>query len=853
VRFSSSHDLRRVPIFGCVALFFILLFSQTPAHSQTLSDAQALYRSGQYAKCLEQIEANTKKGWVPRGWHQLRIKALLTLGKNKEATLAAGKSVQSYQTSVELMMLAYEASRRSGDKEAASAMLRRIDNVARVYRTEYWGPPELAALGDAALALGIEPSRVLTAFYSLALKQDPHCREARLASGRLALDKHDDTLAIKHFTSGVEQHADDPEFHYGLARAHFESERSTALKHVVQALKLNPNHIPSLLLSAEHQFDAEQPDAAEARLKQVLHLNPNHPEAWALRAALAHLRNDEKAYKLARTAALKSWPTNPAVDHLIGRKLSGKYRFAEGAAHQRHALKLDTDHLPAKMQLSLDLLRLGQEKEGWRLAQEVQTRDGYNVVAFNLATLRDHLKKFKTLESEGFIVRMDADEAAIYGNRVLALLAEARKTLSQKYGFKPTQRCVVEIFPDQQDFAIRTFGVPGGSGYLGVCFGNVITANSPASISARASNWQSVLWHEYAHVVTLNLTHNKMPRWLSEGISVYEERQRNPAWGEKLNGRYRQMILGDDLTPVGHLSGAFLSPRSALHLQFAYYESSLVVEYLMEKYGLNAIKAILADLAAGKPINDALTAHTTTLVELEADFESFAKKRAKALAPEIDWTEPDDPEQLATPDGRRQWLKDHPNNFWALMAEARLLMAMRQWPEAAKRLEQLIRLHPTQSTSGNAYEVLAQVYAKMKRPDDERRILEKLASISPNATKAYRRLRTMAEERGDWKTLALNAERTLAVDPLSADAWRHLAVASEQMSSPKAAIAAYQTLLALRVPDRVRVHYRLGRLLKHSDPAAARRHVLEALEQAPRFREAQKLLLELAQPKGESS
>ncbi len=38
-------------------------------------------------------------------------------------------------------------------------------------------------------------------------------------------------------------------------------------------------------------------------------------------------------------------------------------------------------YLPAKMQLAQDLLRLGQEEEGWRLADEVSRADGYNVVA----------------------------------------------------------------------------------------------------------------------------------------------------------------------------------------------------------------------------------------------------------------------------------------------------------------------------------------------------------------------------------------------------------------------------------------------------------------------------------------
>ena len=130
---------------------------------------------------------------------------------------------------------------------------------------------------------------------------------------------------------------------------------------------------------------------------------------------------------------------------------------------------------------------------------------------------------------------------------------------------------------------IRTFGLPGGDGFLGVCFGRVITANSPASRGNSPANWEAVLWHEFCHVVTLEKTRNKMPRWLSEGISVYEERQANSTWGQTMTPVYRQMILEGELTPVSRLSGAFLQPKSAMHLQFAYFESSLVVEFLIKR------------------------------------------------------------------------------------------------------------------------------------------------------------------------------------------------------------------------------------------------------------------------------
>ena len=41
------------------------------------------------------------------------------------------------------------------------------------------------------------------------------------------------------------------------------------------------------------------------------------------------------------------------------------------------------------------------------------------------------------------------------------------------------------------------------------------------------------------------------------------------------------MILGDELTPLSQLSSAFLAAKTPLHLQFAYFESALAVEFLV--------------------------------------------------------------------------------------------------------------------------------------------------------------------------------------------------------------------------------------------------------------------------------
>ena len=117
---------------------------------------------------------------------------------------------------------------------------------------------------------------------------------------------------------------------------------------------------------------------------------------------LAHLRADAKAEKEARGKALSHWPQNPEVDYLIGKKLSQKYRFAEGAEYQRRAIGLDKFFMPAQIQLAQDLLRLGQVEEGWQRAELVFDADAYNIVAHNLVQLQTSMAKFATLENDVF-------------------------------------------------------------------------------------------------------------------------------------------------------------------------------------------------------------------------------------------------------------------------------------------------------------------------------------------------------------------------------------------------------------------------------------------------------------------
>lgn len=827
----------------------LLLFAS--ALRGDLATAAQKLATGDYPGCIKECADAIETGQFSEQWRLMKIQAHLTQGEFEAAKQTLEAALNRYHSSIRLRLLGHDVYRSLGDADAAKLMLDQINSLVGARPWWYSDAIDLVTQGRAALLMGADPRQVLELIYDKARKESPGLRDVWIAPGELALDKHDYAEAGRLFTEAVKRFPEDADMHHGIARAFAPSDGERTGAAVNKTLELNPNHIGALLMQVDQLIDGENLREAEETLAKVLAINPAHVAAWSYSAVLAHLENDADGEAISRARAFKFNKTNPAVDHLIGLKLSQKYRFTEGAAHQRAALKMDENFIPAKAQLSQDLLRLGEVEEGWKLARQVLEKDGYNVVAFNLVTLQDNIAKFKTLEDEHFTLRMDAREAEIYGQRVLSLLNRARIALCDKYDMKLTSRVTVEIFPDQKDFAIRTFGLPGGAGFLGVCFGNVITANSPAAIGGTA-NWEAVLWHEFCHVVTLQATRNRMPRWLSEGISVYEEKQANKTWGQAMTPQYRAMILGGELTPIGQLSMAFLRARSPLHVQFAYYESSLVVEFMIQKAGVEAVRNILRDLHEGLYINAAIEKRIGSLKQLEAEFETHVKQLAESLAPKADWTELP-PQAARGGEALAVFLAEHPSSMTALMIHADALLTQKKWSEAKGPLLKIIELYPNDGSDNSASWMIAQAHKALGETKEEQTALERIAAINGEHVPAFLRLMELAAAREDWAAVLAYGDRVLAVNPLSPLPHRMLAQAADYLNDHRTAAAAHRTLLLMEPADPAQTHYDLARHLfaiNATDPAA-KRHLLMALEEAPRFRDAQKLLLKMTSNKAE--
>jgi tetratricopeptide (TPR) repeat protein len=359
--------------------------------------ALELFIRGHYEQCIKISQKALADRDAEEDWPILLAKSYLAVGRYTNAFSVVATNLDRFRNSVRLRLLGHEVALRNNQPEVAQQRLTEINNLGGYRMYAYQDVANLVALGKAALLLGADPKRVLEQFYDRAKKRDPTNREPYLASGQLALSKEDYDLAAKTFGDGLKKFPKDPDLLYGIARAFAPSDRRRMLDSLEAALEGNTNHVASYLLLADHLIDGEEYKAADKVLAQALAVNPWEPEAWAYRAVLGHLRNDSEAEATARKTALKFWKTNPEVDHTIGRKLAQKYRFTEGAAYQRQALKLDPKYLPARIQLSQDLLRLGEEEEGWRLAKQVHEADAYDVTAFNLVTLQESMDKFATL------------------------------------------------------------------------------------------------------------------------------------------------------------------------------------------------------------------------------------------------------------------------------------------------------------------------------------------------------------------------------------------------------------------------------------------------------------------------
>jgi tetratricopeptide (TPR) repeat protein len=212
----------------------------------------------------------------------------------------------------------------------------------------------------------------------------------------------------------------------------------------------------------------------------------------------------------------------------------------------------------------------------------------------------------------------------------------------------------------------------------------------------------------------------------------------------------------------------------------------------------------------------------------------------------MEWAEPQTGQiGSSDPNALNDWFTAHPNSFWGLTVRAKSLMAEGKWEQAKEPLGKLISLYPQYTGEDNAYRLLAEVHRNLDETKQEREALGKLAGISSDAVYAFDRLMQIDTEQENWRQVLAAGEKYLAVYPLTAGVYLRMGRANQELGRDTEAVESYRRLLLLDPADPADINYRLAMLLRRSDPVRAKRHVLEALADAPRFRKAHRLLLKI--------
>ncbi|HRP09174.1 MAG TPA: hypothetical protein PLL69_11880, partial [Gemmatimonadales bacterium] len=477
-------------------------------------------------------------------------------------------------------------------------------------RSGEWPARDHLAAGRALQLLGRDdPQAVREALraFDAAAAAAPGDAAGVLAAADIFMERYNAPDAAAEYRKALAIRADDPRALTGLARVAAFSSQGNATESLDRALEVNPRWVPALLLKAQLQLEVEQYDSAAAAVDAALAVDSSQVSGWALVGALAWLDGDSAGYRSAEQHAVSLNPVT-AEFHAAIAEAAGRHRlYAEAVDVAQRGVELDSTSIAALGALGTNLLRVGRIAEGKAVLERAFARDPFHIWHKNTLDLVDELEKFATFRTARFEIVAPATHVARLGVLLGPLLESAYDSLALRYDYRPPTPIRVELFDRHADFSVRTVGL-AGLGALGVSFGTVLVMDAPSARPRGQFNIGSTAWHELAHTFTLGGSAHRVPRWVSEGLSVLEERRARPGWGARASVSFIQALAGGNLLPIGRLNDGFVRPDGPGRIGLSYYQASLVMEFLEGRHGIAGIRSLLARYAAGDHSDEALQA-----------------------------------------------------------------------------------------------------------------------------------------------------------------------------------------------------------------------------------------------------
>jgi len=707
---------------------------------------------------------------------------------------------------------------RRGDADRCYAALLADSDDARIRAEAAWSRGDL---------------RAANAYFQTALELYPEDPRVRSRWGELFRVTHQDAEAVKLFQEALELDPDHAGAKLGLAGVSAGRFEDRARAWVEEVLASDPEQLRAHLLLARMDLEEgalENADQALARATEIAATKRLPPlEIYALRASADLLRGITTSpgtdRALAYNASYGDIYATPAHFYVITR------RYREAIELLFEAVRVEPDLWSAHGELGVNLLRENRVDEAQAHLAIAYQGDPFSAKIVNTLRLMDSFENFDVIALQpgaddssagpGMILRLHNNEVGVLQPYVADLVTASIRTFSRRYQFELTEPVVVELYPEHDDFAVRTSGLPG-IGLLGVTFGYLVAMDSPSGRSDGDFHWGTTLWHEMAHVFTLEATHHLVPRWFSEGVSVFEEWSTGPLPGRHIPLHVLEAMQEKRFLPVAELDSGFIRPTYQGQIMVSYMQAGLICQYIERHWGQQGLVDMLRlyrdGITTAAAVREALGRSPEAF---DAGFQEFLELEFRAVLDGLGaWREHVEKARAASDEGD-----------WAVVIEA-----------AAAALS----LYPGYVAGNNAYVLKARAHESLEQRAESIQMLQAYWQRGGHEPAVLHQLTDWLHEAGRGaEALDVLTDVTYSA-PL--DEGLHARLGDwllEQRRAPEA-LQEYRALLAMHPHDQAAAHYRLARAyLALGDSARTREHLLYALETAPHYREAQQLLLEI--------
>ncbi len=735
---------------------------------------------------------------------------------------------------VSLLLAALPAAAQTADPARCAALKHHGDpQTAQCYQ-------QLTRSGDPGIAAkgywGLRDYQRANDLFRAAVKAHDKDPYLRVRWGRMYLEHWQPGDASDLFREALELKKDYAPALLGLALVAADGFEGKAAELAQQALKSDPKLVEAQELLARVALEDNNPEKAASEANKALAISPEALDAMSVLAAIDWL--DDKRTTPWLDRILRINPHYGEVYATAGHFFVLNRRYDEGILAYRKALQLKPDLWSARSELGINLMRLGDETEARQQLEECW-RNGYQSTSTkNSLTLLDSYKNFVTYRTPTAILRLHKKEAELLRPYVESEMQRALATYERKYKFKLNGPVELEVYPDHEDFAVRTMGMPG-LGALGVTFvatqaftegerGAKFTASvamdSPSARPPGQFHWDSTMWHELSHVYVLAMTNSRVPRWFTEGLAVYEETANgNPDWGDRLDPEAINAIKNHKLLPIAELDRGFIHPTYPAQVVVSYFQGGKICDFIAQRWGYGKLLAMIEDFKNLTP----------TVEVIQKEFNLKPEEFDKQF---LAWLEDS---TKVTVNGFEEWKKQ--------LLEVSKAAKQKDWDKVIQLGTPIRDVYSDYVEAGSVYEFLSDAYLAKNDKAGAMKQLARYADVGGRDPVLLKKLSDLETEAGDKRAAARTLERLDWIYLKDEEAHRKLGQLDLDLKNYEGAVREWGAALAAGTVDPAGAHYERAVALNALHRSAeAKDEVLSALEAAPDYKPAQKLLLQLS-------